>query len=374
VKTTVANIRTVIERFAPPGLAASWDNVGLLLGDPAGPVSRVLTCLTLTPAVAREAVVGQYQMIVTHHPILFRGAKRLTTDTPDGQIFATLAGAGVAVYSPHTAFDDCPGGINDQLAHHAGLASVRALRRVREDTCKVVVFVPEADRDRVLDAMFQAGAGVIGEYRECSFRLTGTGTFFGSDAANPAVGQKLRREEVAEWRVEVVCPRHHVESVVAAMRSAHSYEEPAYDVYALLGRESASGSGRIGTLPKPMSLDALAGRLGTALRCPMLAVHGDAARAVSQVAIACGAAGEFLGDAVKAGADVFVTGEMRFHEILAAEAAGVALILPGHYASERFALEWLATWLCEQVPGLHAAASIADRDPLRFVAADSVDV
>ncbi|MBX7106677.1 MAG: Nif3-like dinuclear metal center hexameric protein, partial [Gemmataceae bacterium] len=337
-------------------------------------VSRVLTCLTLTPAVAREAVAGQYQMIVTHHPILFRGVKRLTTDTPDGRIVAALAGAGIAVYSPHTAFDDCPGGINDQLAQHAGLTDVRPLRRVREETCKIVVFVPEADRERVLDAMFQAGAGVIGEYRECSFRLAGTGTFFGSDAANPAVGQKLRREEVAESRVEVVCPRHCVDTVIAAMRSAHSYEEPAYDVYTLLSRESATGSGRIGTLPNPITLDALAGRLCAALRCPTLAVHGDAGRAVSRVAVACGAAGEYLSDAVKSQADVFVSGEMRFHEVLAAEAAEVALILTGHYASERFALEWLARWLCEQIPGLHAAASEADADPLRLVSTGSVDV
>src|SRR5262249_28129527 len=153
-----------------------------------------------------------------------------TSDTPEGRTLLALARAGAAVYSPHTAFDNTAGGINDALAGRLGLRDVAPLRRGEGPrACKVVVFVPDQDLARVSDALFAAGAGQIGQYRECSFRLPGTGTFFGSEETNPAVGRKGRREEVAEWRLEVVCPERAVDAVVAALRRAHSYEEPAYD-------------------------------------------------------------------------------------------------------------------------------------------------
>jgi hypothetical protein len=230
------------------------------------------------------------------------------------------------------------------------------------------VFVPADDLGRVSDAAFAAGAGRIGQYRECSFRLHGTGTFFGEDAANPAVGRKGRREEVAEWRLEVLCPASAVDAVVAAVRKAHSYEEPAYDVYPLRPAATATvGEGRIGRLPGSVPLDAFAAAARTALGGGPVQVVGEPGRVVSRVGVACGAAGEFLADAARAGADVFVTGEVRFHDCLAARQRGVALVLPGHYATERFAVEELAAWLVERFPGLDAAASTAETDPLRWV-------
>lgn len=363
---TVAEVRAALEAFAPPSLAASWDNVGLLLGDPARPADHVLTCLTLTPAVAEEAVEVGANLIVTHHPILFRGAKRLTPDTTDGRVVLTLARAGVAVYCPHTAFDDCPGGINDQLAMAIGLQNVRPLRPSRADECKIVVFVPDADLAKVSDAMFEAGAGRIGEYRECSFRLAGTGTFYGGETTQPTVGSRHRREEVGEIRLEVVCPRSKVEAVVAAMRSAHSYEEPAFDVYSLVGVRTAGGSGRIGELPAPVALGGVAERLGQRLGASV-GVAGDHNRPIQAVAVACGAAGEYLEDASRSKADLFVTGEMRFHDLLAAQAAGIALALPGHFATERFAVEWLAEWLTKELAGVRATASRRDVDPLTWI-------
>src|SRR5262249_47917895 len=153
--------------------------------------------------------------------------KRLTTTTSDGRLLWQLARAGVAVYSPHTAFDNCAGGINDILARRLGLAEVRPLRPFPRRQFKIVVFVPDADLAKVSDALFQAGAGVIGQYSQCSYRLAGTGTFFGSDSTNPTVGQKGRREEVSEWRLEVVCPEGRLDAALSAMRQVHSYEEPA---------------------------------------------------------------------------------------------------------------------------------------------------
>jgi dinuclear metal center YbgI/SA1388 family protein len=364
---TVADIAAELDAFAPPALAAEWDNVGLLLGDSAASVTCVLTCLTLTPEVAAEAVETGCQLVVTHHPILFRGAKQLTTVTAEGRTVLTLARAGVAVYSPHTAFDNTRGGINERLAARLGLTDLKPLRSGDGPRqCKVVVFVPDADIGKVSDAMFAAGAGLIGEYRECSFRLAGKGTFFGGESANPTVGQKGRREDVAEWRLEVVCAEPAVDRVVAAMQSAHSYEEPAYDVYPLRPARSPLGEGRIGRLPAT-AVGELATRVKAELRCGPIQLVGDADRKVERVAIACGAAGEFLGDAVRAGADVFLTGEMRFHDYLAAQSQGVALILPGHYATERFAVEELADRLRQRWAGVDVSASQREADPVTWV-------
>ncbi len=357
-----------LERLAPPRLAADWDNVGLLMGERTATVSRLMTCLTVTPESAAEAVERRADLIVTHHPILFKAVRRLTGDTPEGRMLLALARAGVAVYSPHTAFDNAAGGINELLAKKLGLTTLQPLRRGQGPRqVKLVVFVPEGDLAKVQDAVFAAGAGRIGEYSECSYRLMGTGTFYGSDPANPTVGQKGRREEVSEWRLEVVCPEGRVGEIVAAMRRAHSYEEPAFDLYPLTPAPSPLGEGRVGDLPEPSSLEALAVLLRQALKCGPVQVVGDRAGAVKRVAIACGAAGEMLTDAVRARVDVFLTGEARFHDYLAAKAQGLALLLPGHHATERCGVEDLAERLRAQWPEVEVWASEREADPVTWV-------
>ena len=183
---TVAEIAAALEAFAPPHTAADWDTVGLLLGDPADPVERLMTCLTVTPEVVAEAVAERVNLIVSHHPILFRGAKQLTAGRGDGRVVLPLARAGVAVYSPHTAFDNCAGGVNDILCRRLGVQGAVPLRsREGPRACKLVVFVPDKDLVTVSDAVFAAGAGVIGKYEQCSYRLAGKGTFFGTGETNP---------------------------------------------------------------------------------------------------------------------------------------------------------------------------------------------
>ena len=365
---TVAAAVDYLNQFAPLGLAADWDNVGLLLGDRAAAVQGIMTCLTVTPESAAEAVESGAQLIVTHHPILFRSVKRVTTDSPEGRVLLTLIRAGMAVYSPHTAFDNTHDGINELLARRLGLLDVTALRRHDGPRqCKVVVFVPDADLVCVADAMFAAGAGHIGQYRECSFRLAGTGTFFGSDAANPTVGQKGRREEVPEWRLEAVCPEDLVEPVVAAVRRTHSYEEPAYDLYPLRPTLSALGEGRCGRLPQTTTLGNLARAVKLGLSATVVQTVGDPDRKLERVAIVCGAGGEFLNDAVRVRADVLLTGELRFHDCLAAQAQGLALLLPGHYATERCGVEDLAVRLQKQWPEVRVWASQSERDPVTSV-------
>jgi dinuclear metal center YbgI/SA1388 family protein len=367
----VGDLAADLDALAPTRLAADWDNVGLLLGDRGRRVSRILTCLTITPEVADEAIADKADLVVTHHPILFRGAKRLTSESPEGRMLLSLAAAGIAVYSTHTALDNAPGGINDLLADFLGLTERAPLHSLPgTEKVKIVTFVPDSDLGAVSDALFAAGAGHIGEYHECSFRVSGTGTFFGSESTHPTVGQKGRREEAAEWRLEVVCPTGRLADALAALRRAHSYEEPAHDVYPLHLPPAGEGEGRIGTLPGAVPLGELAARLKARLFPEgegTMQVVGDLARPVRRAAIVCGAGGSLYGDARRAGAEVFVTGEMRFHEYLTARADGVGLLLPGHYASERCGVEALASRLGQRWPALTVWASRQEANPVRRV-------
>ena len=360
---TLSDLVAALDRFAPPHLAAEWDNVGLLLGDPTSPVERILTCLTITPDVVAEAVAERVNLIVTHHPILFRGTKQLVANRGDGSIVWPLARAGIAVYSPHTAFDNCLGGINDILCRRLGILNPQPLRPREAREFKLVVFVPDTELAKVSDAILEAGAGHIGKYEQCSFRLTGQGTFFGTDATNPTVGQKGRREDVNELRLEVVVPEAKLTAVVKGMRAAHSYEEPAFDIYPLKPGTSG-GSGRIGELSATTTLGEFASLTKLALSAGFLQVVGDAAKPVQKIAVACGAAGEFLSDSIRAKADVFVTGELRFHDALAARTAGIGVLIPGHYATERPAIEELAAKLASDWPDLAVWASRVERDPI----------
>jgi dinuclear metal center YbgI/SA1388 family protein len=365
---TVADVIAFLENFAPPTLAAGWDNVGLLLGRRDAAVKRLMTCLTVTPDSAAEAVAEGAQLVVSHHPILFRGTKRLNDTTPEGRMILALAGAGVAVYSPHTAFDNTAGGINDLLAARLNLTAVAPLRPLPGPAkYKLVVFVPDKDLDRVSDALFAAGAGHIGQYSECSFRLAGTGTFFGSEATNPTVGQKGRREEVSEWRLEAVCPEGRLEQAIAAMWQAHSYEEPAYDVYPLRVAPSGRGEGRVGTLAQSLILDEFARAVKQVLGGGSAQVVGDPKKPIKRVAVVCGAGGDFVADAARAAADVLLTGEARFHDCMEAQARGLALVLPGHYATERCGVEDLARRLGDQWPDVQTWASRRETDPAWIV-------
>lgn len=366
----LSDLIAFLERFAPPKLAEDWDNVGLLIGDRTQPITRVLTCLTLTPDVAAEAVDEKVSAIVTHHPVLFRPVKRLTADDVQGKMLLGLITAGIAVYSPHTSYDSATGGINDQLAGMLGLVDIQPLKPlVRPAMCKIVCFVPHEHLAAVQESVWGGGAGVIGEYSKCSFVGDGTGTFFGSTESNPAVGQSGRLEQVAEARLEVDCPERLVPEVVRRLRAAHPYEEPAYDVYPLRAEPSSLGAGRVGTFAPGASrtLAELVAHIKQSLKMPTIQVVGDLSAPVTRVGICCGAGGELLPAATAAGCDAFFTGEARFHNCLEARSAGMALLLAGHYATERPAMESLATILRENLPGIEARASRVECDPVQWV-------
>lgn len=355
-----------LERTAPLAAAEEWDNVGLLMGDPLAEIERVMTCLTVSETTAREAIEGGFGFVVSHHPILFRPTKRLRADDPETGHLWRLARAGVGVYSAHTAFDNARGGMNDVLAEKLGLVEIRSLRTGRGvPELKIVVFTPEADREAVLSAAFRAGAGRIGEYRECSFAASGTGTFFGSEASNPAVGGKGRRESVAELRLETICPVSKLDQVIRAIREAHSYEEPAIDVHPLRAVPSEPGVGRIGRLTNPCKLKAFAEIVGRTLNARGVRFAGDPEAHVERVAIMCGAGDDFLADAKRAGADVLLTGEARFHRAFEAERLGIGLVTAGHHETEWPGVVALADRIRAEFPGLEVRASEREIDPMR---------
>jgi dinuclear metal center YbgI/SA1388 family protein len=368
----LADLIRFLEQFAPPPLAADWDNVGLLAGKRNQAVTRVVTCLTLTPDVAREAIDRQAQLVVAHHPILFKAVKRLTSDSAEGTMLLDLLAAGVAVYSPHTSYDSATAGINQQLAEALGLTKIEPMQRALQGAqSKIVCFVPQSHLAAVQEAVWAGGAGTIGEYTKCSFVLTGTGSFEGSANANPAVGTRQQLEQVAEVRLEVICPERQVPEALSHIRRVHPYEEPAIDVYPLTRLELAAGTGRMGKLP-PQSdgtdstLRDLIEIVKARLPISILPSVGELSQPIRRVGIVCGAGGDFLSTARKCGCDALLTGEARFHTALEARTAGIGLLLAGHYATERPAMERLARILAGEFPEITVWASEVERDPIQW--------
>ena len=366
--TTVADLARWLDRFAPRHLAESWDNVGLLWGDPKIEVTKVMTCLTVTDETAREAIDEGAQLIVSHHPVLFKAVKRVRADVRETGMLWHLGRAGVSILSPHTAFDNTVGGINDGLAARLGLAEISPLRRAESvpTSYKIVVFTPSEARSEILSAAFEAGAGRIGAYEECSFTIEGEGTFFGTEGAKPAIGESGRLESVRELRLEVICPQDKLDAVLGAIRARHPYEEPATDIYPLhTSPAQRPGAGRVGRLPNPTTLRPFVERVTSLLKAQGVQYAGDPGRRIETVAIVCGAGDDFLPDAARVGADVLLTGEARFHRALEAEALGVGLVIAGHHATERPGVEDLADRIQSEHPGLAVWASRTEHDPWR---------
>lgn len=371
----ISELIAYFDKSAPPQLAEDWDNTGLLLGDRTASVERAVTCLSLSPDVAREAIDQQAGLIVSHHPIFFKPVKRLTADDPQGRMLLDLAAARVAVYSAHTRFDSARDGINQWLAEGLGLKQIESLDPASAPpSYKLVVMVPRDHVAAVQRAMWDAGAGVIGEYQECSFVMPGTGSFRGTSASRPAIGTPGEFKTVDEYRVDMVCPAPLVDKVIAAMKRAHPYEETAFDIVprrapqidvgvarmGLLGCDAAPGRGRAETLGDLMS------RVKQLLKIDRVQFTGELSQPISRVGVACGSAGELLKLAMSRGCDAFVTGEARFHTSLEAREAGCALVLAGHYATERPAMESLAARLSEEFPGLDCWPSRVEADPVRY--------
>jgi dinuclear metal center YbgI/SA1388 family protein len=367
-----------LERIAPLDLAESWDNVGLLI-DPRQrgvelDVESVVLTIDATPEVIDEVVARRSQCLVAYHPPLFREKRRYRRAT-DPVLFAAAA-CGFAVYSPHTALDSAPGGINDWLAACLGataaeISPLSAIRRRDPGELKLVVFVPETHADALRDALSEAGAGVIGAYSKCSFGLRGEGTFLGDDSTSPTVGEKGRFERAAELRLEMVCPERALPAVTRALAKVHPYEEPAWDVYTLADKPvSGAGVGRRVEFREPRPLGELVGLLKKNLELPTLRLAESSIHAagvpIRTVSVAAGSgSGVFTGSPPS---DLYLTGEMRHHDVLETLARGASAVLCEHSSSERGYLQRLRARLLAETDGA-VGVTIAekDREPLRVV-------
>jgi dinuclear metal center YbgI/SA1388 family protein len=360
----VGDLAEAMETIAPSRLAAQWDNVGLLVGDPSSDVARVLLAIDCTRAVVEEATRERCGAIVAYHPPIFAAQKRFVAGSPAYQ----AARAGLAVFSPHTALDVAEGGTNDVLADALGMTARAPLRPVPppDGEYKLVTFVPAEQVEAVSRAVFAAGAGRIGKYSSCSFRAAGTGTFFGEEGANPAVGAAGRLEEAPELRLETIVPVASVAEVVQALRRAHPYEEPAFDLVRLASAARAPGFGRVGEVQSSTVRD-LVDRAKRALGGTHMLVAGDLDAPVTRAAVCAGSGGDLVPDAIGSGAQLLLTGEVRHHDALRALDAGMAIACARHSTSERAALAALQRRLSERLPGVAFVCSREDREPFAFV-------
>jgi len=327
-----------MEALAPVHLAEPWDQVGLHVGDPGQAVGRVLLCIDLTEAVLEEAITQKANLVVAYHPSIFKPLARLTTLDLKQRIIYRAARKGIAIYSPHTALDAAEGGVNDWLASGLGAGSVSTIKPAESaggGQIKLAVFVPVESVLAVRSALFDAGAGRLGAYSECSFSAQGQGTFRGDESSNPTIGRPGRLERVEEQRLEMLVPEAILPGVIRALREAHPYEEPALDLYRLApAPEVRTGQGRVVTLDQPVAIGTLARRIKKHLGLKALEVATPTgAGKVKRIGLCAGAGGSLLSDAGPI--DVFFTGEMRHHDVLEAVGRGVCVVLAGHTQTER---------------------------------------
>jgi dinuclear metal center YbgI/SA1388 family protein len=337
----VSDILAAIGRRAPFERAAPWDPVGLVLGDPCAPARRLAVCHEVTERVVAELEREPVDLLVAYHPLLFDPTQRLVAGKTAAGRALRLARAGVAVAVAHTNFDVAPGGTADALADALGLTEVAGFGPLDGSPGrKLVTFVPHAAADAVLEAVAAAGAARIGNYTHCSFRAEGTGTFMAGEGSSPAVGRRGELSREPEARLEFVVPPAREAEVVRALLRAHPYEEPAFDLLERRGESHLAG--RIGLVEPGTTLGEFAERVADALPgAPPLRVAGARDAPVSRIAVLPGSGEDFLCAARQAGGDVLVTGDLRHHAVRSALDFGLALIDPGHAATERPGVERL---------------------------------
>ncbi|MFT3661913.1 MAG: Nif3-like dinuclear metal center hexameric protein [Gordonia sp. (in: high G+C Gram-positive bacteria)] len=355
---TLGEVLAALDAAYPPRLAEAWDAVGLVCGDPDEEATAALVCVDVTEDVVDRALETGAQLIVAHHPLLLRGVESVAANTPKGRLIHRLIRGGCALYSAHTNADKVRGGVSDALADVLGVRDTRPLEpEPTSPLDKWVVMVPEGNVEQVTEAMFDAGAGALGDYRDCLWSVVGTGQFLPSEAANPAVGAIGELTRVDEARVELVASRGRRAAVLAALRAAHPYEEPAFDVFAQAALDGDLGLGRVGTLAEPTTLREFVAHAGRVLpRAPWgIRAAGDPDAVVETVAVCGGAGDSLIGAATAAGADVYLTADLRHHVVDEALRAGApALIDAGHWATE---FPWCAS-AADLLIGLGCTASV----------------
>ncbi len=361
----------MLEQFAPKTYAMDGDPIGLLVGSLNKKVSTVMTALDVLEIVVDEAIEKNVDMIIAHHPIIFRPLKRIVMDEPGGKLIEKLIKHDIAVYAAHTNLDVAKGGVNDMLAEALKLKNTSVLIPTYEENMKkLAVYVPIEQTDKVLAALGDAGAGFIGEYSHCSFSTQGTGRFLPGSNAKPFIGEKGKMEEVSEVKIETIYPESLEKKIVSAMIKSHPYEEPAYDIYPLSLKGEELGLGRIGELAEEMTLREFAEHVKETLDVNRVRVIGDHLAKVKKIAVLGGDGNKYYQQAKRKGADVYVTGDFYYHTGHDALNIGLNIVDPGHHV-EKVMKKGLSELLGKRAIQLgydvNFIPSEPDTDPFTFV-------
>ncbi len=366
----VSDIIEIINDIAPFQLAEEWDNVGLQVGDPSAPVSRIMVSLDACAEALDAAVAEQCHLLLTHHPLMFRPLQTISLADPTGALIGKALRNSLSIVSLHTNFDITEGGVNDLLADRLGIVATAPLSITHTDALvKLAVFVPKGYEEQVAQALFPF-SGFIGNYSECSFQVEGTGTFKPHEGAAPFIGAIGKREYAEETRIEVLLRKADVDRALAALSAAHPYEEPAVDFYPLLNEGARAGLGRIGELTQPLSLERFVSRIKEEFAVEGIRFVGEGDRILGKVALCGGSGSSLLREAHSQGADVLVTGDVKYHEACDARMLGLALVDLGHFASEIPMVEGLISRLESELRARGFVAELmactVEKDPFRY--------
>ncbi|MBI1803099.1 MAG: Nif3-like dinuclear metal center hexameric protein [Ignavibacteriae bacterium] len=328
------DIHHILESWTPSAIAWERDNVGLQIGSMDQIIRRILVTLDVTDEVLDEARRKRADLLMSHHPLLFHPLTSISADHRVGRLALKAIENNISLYAMHTNLDFAESGVSFALATALGLEEIQFLEHDQHRQKKIAVFVPSDHVEKVMTAMALAGAGRVGEYEACSFRMDGTGTFRPLERAAPLIGRAGELEKVSEVRLEMVAPEWRTDAVIRAMRSAHPYEEAAYDIYDLSNASTGIGVGAIGMLRTPLSLKKFLAHVQRSLRIPALRYAGDSALSVTRVAVCGGSGSKYVAAAIRRGADAFVTADVAYHSFQDTDGR-IALIDAGHYETEQ---------------------------------------
>lgn len=361
----INEIIAALEQLAPPALQEDYDNAGLITGNRDWNCTGIIISLDTTEDVVKEAIKKNCNLIVAHHPIVFRGLKKITGKNYVEQTIISAIKNDIAIYAIHTNLDNVLHGVNGKIADLLGLIDREILAPKQGILQKLAVFVPLEHKEKLVSALFAAGAGNIGNYSECSFGTEGSGTYKAGEATNPFIGEKEKRHTEPESRVEVIFPTWLQGKVLKAMTANHPYEEVAYDIYPLANAYRQTGSGLVGDLPQPMAETELLAKLGHIFKIPVIKHTALKGKPVKKVAV-CGGAGSFLtGAAIAAGADMYITGDVKYHEFFDA-VNRLVLADIGHYESEQFTIDLLFDILREKFPNFAVLKTGVNTNPVLY--------
>ena len=362
----IKEIVSALERFAPLPLQDGFDNAGLQVGLTEAEATGALLCLDVTEAVVDEAITLGYNLIVSHHPLIFKGYKSITGRDYIERCIMKAISNGITIYSAHTNLDNAPGGVNFKIAEKIGLKNVRILAPKEECLIKLVTFVPVEHAEEVRKALFEAGCGCIGNYDSCSYNLQGEGTFRALEGANPFCGNVGKLHSEAEVRIETILPAFRKSAVVKALLAIHPYEEPAFDLYPLKNSWNQVGSGVVGELEEPETELEFLKRIKKLFEVGCVKHYRLTGRLIQKVAF-CGGAGAFLApQAVACGADVFLTGEIKYHDYFSYDDR-ILMAEIGHYESEQYTKEIFYSIIREMFPGLEDQATRVNTKPIKYL-------